>query len=288
MKTNVLVTGSNGQLGSEIKEIAGQYNQFNFIFTDIEELDITDKSQLDKIMKSQNINCVINCAAYTAVDKAEEEMEKARLINKTAVSNLAEVTTQFKALLVHISTDYVYDGKNCKPYTETDNTNPKCFYGKSKLEGEIEIVFNAAKAIIIRTSWLYSSFGNNFVKTIIKKGKEKGLLNVVYDQIGTPTYAKDLAKAILQIIPDYKSANRSEIYNFSNEGVISWYDFAKAIIEIKKIKCDIIPIETKSYPTPAARPFYSVLNKSKIKKDFNLQIPYWKDSLTECLSKINE
>ena len=288
MKTNILVTGCNGQLGSEIKALADQYKQYDFIFTDIGELDITDKSQLEKMINNQGINCVINCAAYTAVDKAEDEMELARLINKTAVLNLAEVTSQYKALLVHISTDYVFDGKSYKPYTETDNTNPKCFYGKSKLEGEIEVVFNAAKAIIIRTSWLYSSFGNNFVKTIIKKGKEKGVLNVVYDQVGSPTYAKDLAQVLLQIIPQYSSANRTEIYNFSNEGVISWYDFAKAIIEIKKIKCDVNPIETKSYPTPAARPFYSVLNKAKIKKDFNIQIPYWKDSLIECLTKINE
>jgi len=288
MATNVLITGSNGQLGSEIRAIASQYKEYNFIFTDIQELDITDKKQIEKIMKSKDINCVINCAAYTAVDNAEKEIEKARLLNKTAVLNLAEATTQNKALLVHISTDYVFDGKNCKPYTETDNTNPRCIYGKSKLEGEIEVVFNASKAIIIRTSWLYSSYGNNFVKTIISKGKEKGLLNVVYDQVGTPTYANDLAHAILQIIPQFNSSNKTEIYNYSNEGAISWYDFAKAIIEINKIKCNIIPIESKCYPTPAARPFYSVLNKSKIKNDFKLQIPYWKDSLINCLSKINE
>ena len=288
MTTNILVTGSNGQLGNEIRAIANQYKEYNFVFTDIQELDITDKKQIEKIMKSKDINCVINCAAYTAVDKAEDDIQKARLLNKIAVLNLAETTTQFKALLVHISTDYVFDGKNCKPYTETDNTNPRCIYGKSKLEGEIEVVFNAAKAIIIRTSWLYSSYGNNFVKTIINKGKEKGLLNVVYDQVGTPTYANDLAHAILQIIPKFNSSNKTEIYNYSNEGAISWYDFAKAIIEIEKIKCDIVPIDSKNYPTPAARPFYSVLNKSKIKKDFSLQIPYWKDSLINCLSKINE
>jgi dTDP-4-dehydrorhamnose reductase len=287
MALKILITGSKGQLGSEFQVIFGNYKNFNFIFTDIEELDITDKNQLDKLMKKEAIECVINCAAYTAVDKAEDEMEKARLINKTAVSNLAEVTSNHKALLVHISTDYVFDGKNCKPYLETDNTNPRCFYGKSKLEGEIEIIFNAAKAIIIRTSWLYSSFGNNFVKTIFKKGKEKGSLQVVYDQVGSPTYARDLAETILNIIPRFQSSNRAEIYNYSNEGVISWYDFAKAIIEIKGIKCEIQPIETKNYPTPAVRPFYSVLNKSKIKKDYDIQIPYWKDSLIKCLNEIN-
>jgi len=287
MKSNILVTGCNGQLGSEIRELSGTYPQYGFVFTDLEELDITDRRQVGKYMKTHNISCVINCAAYTAVDKAEEEIEKARLINKTGAAVLADATNELHALLVHISTDYVYDGRSYKPYTETDNTNPKSFYGKTKLEGELEIVFNAAKAVIIRTSWLYSSFGNNFVKTIIRKARETGLLKVVTDQIGTPTYAKDLACTILDIIPQCQSVKRTEIYNYSNEGVISWFDFAKTIIELTKISCEVVAVETKDYPTAAARPFYSVLNKAKMKKDFNITIPYWKDSLKDCLTKQN-
>ena len=282
----LLITGCNGQLGNEMRVLAKDYSQHQFTFTDIEELDISNFDVLEKYLKKDIPDCIINCAAYTAVDKAEGEKEKAFLINSVAAKNLAELTSKFNALLVHISSDYIFDGKNSKPYVETDSSNPKSLYGKTKLNGEVEIVFNAKKAIIVRTSWLYSSFGINFVKTILEKGKEKGELNVVSDQIGTPTYARDLAKTILEIIPDYHPKNNTEIYHFSNEGVASWYDFAKEILQLANIKCKVNPVETKDYHTAAQRPQYSLLNKTKIKKEFNIQIPYWKDSLKECIQKI--
>lgn len=285
---NILITGAKGQLGSEIKELAPLYKNFSFTYSDVDELDITGDDALAKFFSKNKFNCIINCAAYTAVDKAESEMEMAYKINSEAVGKLAEWAAKQKALFVHVSTDYVYDGKNFRPYLETDVTNPRSVYGKSKLDGEMEVIFNAQKAIIIRTSWLYSSFGGNFVKTIMRVAKEKGELNVVCDQVGSPTYARDLAKAILDIIPVYKSTEKFEIFNYSNEGVASWYDFAREITDIAGIKCAINPIETKSYPTPAKRPEYSVLNKSKIKSQFNLKIPYWKDSLRECIGKLTE
>jgi dTDP-4-dehydrorhamnose reductase len=284
---NILITGANGQLGSEIKELSPLYKNLNFTFTDVDELDITNYDALGKYFSKNKFQCIINCAGYTAVDKAESEKAKAIQINATAVKYLAEYSSSQNALFVHISTDYVFDGRSCKPYSEGDMTNPKSVYGKTKLDGEVEVIFNAQKSIIFRTSWLYSSYGSNFVKTIIKAANEKGALNVVYDQIGNPTYAKDLAKTILDIVPTYHAQNKSEIYNYSNEGVTSWYDFAKEITEMADIKCSISPIETKDYPTPAVRPQYSVLNKSKIKKQFNIVIPHWKDSLRECIKKIN-
>ena len=284
---NILITGANGQLGSEIKELSPLYKNLNFTFTDVDELDITNYDALGKYFSKNKFQCIINCAGYTAVDKAESEKAKAIQINATAVKYLAEYSSSQNALFVHISTDYVFDGRSCKPYSEGDMTNPKSVYGKTKLDGEVEVIFNAQKSIIFRTSWLYSSYGSNFVKTIIKAANEKGALNVVYDQIGNPTYAKDLAKTILDIVPTYHAQNKSEIYNYSNEGVTSWYDFAKEITEMADIKCSISPIETKDYSTPAVRPQYSVLNKSKIKKQFNIVIPHWKDSLRECIKKIN-
>ena len=284
----ILILGSKGQLGSEIKELAPLYKNIDFTFTDIEELDITNEASLKSFFGKNKFNCIVNCAAYTAVDKAESDKTQAVKLNVTAVKLLSEFASSQKALLVHISTDYVFDGKNYKPYLETDLTNPKSIYGKTKLDGEVEVIFNAQNAIIIRTSWLYSSFGNNFVKTIIKNAKEKGTLNVVSDQIGTPTYARDLAKSILDIVPSYKSSNKFEIFNYSNEGVASWYDFAKEITALAGIKCVINPIETKDYPFVVTRPPYSVLNKSKIKKTFGITIPYWKDSLNDCMLKLKE
>lgn len=280
---NILITGANGQLGSEIRELAPLYKGLNFTFTDIEELDITNYQALGKFFAKNKFECFINCAGYTAVDKAETEKDKATLINATAVKYLAEYSSQQNALFVHVSTDYVFDGRNFKAYLESDLTNPKSVYGKTKLDGEVEVIFNSQQAIIFRTSWLYSSFGSNFVKTILRVASEKEALNVVSDQIGSPTYARDLAKAILDIVPDYKAINKFEIFNYSNEGVASWYDFAKEIVENAGLKCAIIPIETKEYPTPAMRPMFSVLSKSKIKKQFSLAIPYWKDSLKDCL-----
>ena len=285
---NILITGANGQLGSEIKELSPLYNKNNFTFTDIDELNITNFAALEKFFSKNKFDCIINCAAYTAVDKAESDKEHAVQINVTAVKNLAEIAAKQDALFVHVSTDYVFDGRNCKPYLESDLTNPKSIYGKTKLDGEVEIIFNSKNAVIFRTSWLYSSYGNNFVKTMMKLAKEKGTLNVISDQIGTPTYARDLAKAILDIVPNYNITSKFEIFNFANEGVASWFDFAREITEIAGIECTVNPIETKDYPTPAVRPQYSVLSKIKIKKTFNISIPYWKDSLKECIAKIKE
>ena len=282
---NILVTGCNGQLGNEIQRIHSEY-PYHFIFTDIHNLDITNREQLDKIFCDNTIDFIINCAAYTNVNKAESDIENCNLLNKTAPGLLAEFATKYKSFLIHVSTDYVFDGTNHKPYTESDATQPISVYGKSKLDGEIEIIYNAKRAVIIRTSWLYSSFGNNFVKTMLNVGLEKGELKVVYDQVGTPTYAGDLAKAILNIIPQTDKIKQVEIFNFSNEGVCSWYDFAKEIIDISQIKCSVFPVTSQAFPTPVKRPHYSVLSKEKIKQFFNLEIPYWKDSLKECLKKI--
>jgi dTDP-4-dehydrorhamnose reductase len=283
----ILVTGANGQLGSELKDLAPEYKNYEFTFIDIEDLDITDNSKVESYFKKNKFEVIINCAAYTAVDKAESEKEKTTALNSTAVKLLTEMATKQKALFVHISTDYVFDGRNFKPYLETDLTNPRSFYGKSKLDGEVEVLFNAYWAVVIRTSWLYSSYGNNFVKTMMNVAKEKGVINVVSDQIGTPTYAADLAKAILDIIPKVKPKSKFEIYNYSNEGVCSWYDFAQEIMALTKSNCKINPIETKEYPTAAVRPHYSVLNKSKIKKEFGISIPYWRYSLEKCIKKLS-
>jgi dTDP-4-dehydrorhamnose reductase len=285
--TNTLVTGSNGQLGSEIKELSSKYD-YNFFFTDRNSLDITDINAVKEFVETKNINTIINCAAYTAVDKAESDEVNADKINHQAVKNLANIAKEKSIKLIHVSTDYVLDGTNFKPYTEDDKTNPNSIYGKTKLDGEKALQsINPKNSIIIRTSWVYSSFGANFVKTMLHLGKEKEELGVIFDQVGTPTYAKDLAQAILDIIPKINN-NKVQIYNYSNEGVISWYDFAKEIMKMAKLECKVNPIETKEYPTPAKRPYYSLLNKSKIKKEFNITIPYYKDSLAECLTIMGE
>ncbi len=283
---DVLVTGCNGQLGSEIKILSSKYKKYNFVFIDIEELDLTDTNAVNIFFAKNKFDFIINCAAYTAVDKAEKESKIAESINAAAAKYLAQISAKYNSFLIHISTDYVFDGKNYKPYVETDTSNPTSVYGKTKLEGENNVITFAKKAIIIRTSWLYSEFGNNFVKTMLKYGKERDHLNVVFDQIGTPTYAKDLANAILEIIPKTNSLKNIEIYHYSNEGAVSWYDFAKEIMKLSNIDCKINPIETKDYPLPTPRPFYSVLNKSKIKKYFNIEIPYWKDSLKICINNL--
>ena len=282
----VLITGSKGQLGSEIRELAGEYPLCEFIFTDLEELDITNAGAVEDFMNLHQPQAIVNCAAYTAVDKAETEQETAFQVNSRAPANLAKACNKFNAILLHISTDYVFDGKSWFPYSESSPTNPVSVYARSKWEGENQISSIANRAVIIRTSWLYSAFGNNFVKTILRYGKERGKLNVVYDQAGTPTYARDLAKAILDILPRLDASTGVEVFNYSNEGVCSWYDFAVAIINNSGIDCKIHPIETKDYPLPAVRPFYSVLSKDKIKNRFNLSIPYWHDSLKHCLSRM--
>lgn len=283
---NILITGSDGQLGNEFRQLAPQYKQHQFFFTDLKELDVTNAEKVNKFMKSNKVECVVNCAGYTQVDKAEDDKGQATLLNSTATKYIAEASAKVGAMMVHISTDYVFDGKNYKPYTENDTANPKSIYGKSKLDGEIEVMFNAKRAIIIRTSWLYSSFGHNFVKTILEKAKTEKELKVIYDQVGTPTYARDLAHTILEIIPKVPSKIRGEIYNFSNEGVASWYDFAKAVIEYKGLACKVVPILTKDLAQAAQRPLYSLLNKGRIKKDFGIEIPHWRDSLKECLEKL--
>ena len=284
---NILVTGSKGQLGSEIRELSSNYD-YKFFFTDRDSLDITNEKDMQEFVQTNNINTIINCAAYTAVDKAEADIDNANKINHLAVKSLAEMSKEKNIKLIHISTDYVFDGKNYKPYKEDDKTNPNGIYGKTKLAGEVGLQeINPKNSIIIRTSWVYSSFGANFVKTMLRLGKEKESLGVIFDQVGTPTYARDLAKAILDILPNIKN-EAVEIYNYSNEGVLSWYDFAKEIMNLANLKCNVNPIETKEYPTPAKRPHYSLLNKSKIKKEFNITIPYWKDSLEECLKVMGE
>jgi dTDP-4-dehydrorhamnose reductase len=283
----ILVTGSNGQLGNELRLLAPAYSGDIFIFTDVAELDITNETDLDYFIDREKPAVIINCAAYTAVDKAEQEDNLAFLINATAVGNLSRAAAKHHSLLIHISTDYVFDGKGFKPYMEDDPTNPVSLYAKSKHAGEQQVQSYAGKALIIRTSWLYSEFGNNFVKTMMKYGREREQLNVVFDQTGTPTYARDLAQTILDIIQKQPVINGVEVFHFSNEGVASWYDFAKAIMEFSGINCKINPIETKEYPLPAVRPFYSVFNKSKIKQRFSIEIPYWRDSLQECMKKMS-
>ena len=282
---NILVTGGNGQLGSEIKELSTSY-QNNYFFTDRKALDISNQKAIKAFIETNKIDTIINCAAYTAVDQAEEDEINADKINHLAVKYLAQIAKEKNIKLIHISTDYVFDGTNHKPYIESDITHPNGVYGQTKLDGEKAMQgINPYNSIILRTSWVYSSFGNNFVKTMLRLGKERDALGVIFDQVGTPTYARDMAKTILEIIPKIEN-NEVEIYHYSNEGVCSWYDFAKTIFELSGIECHVNPIETKEYPTPATRPHYSLLNKSKIKKEYNITIPYWKDSLDTCLRKM--
>jgi len=272
-----LVTGANGQLGSELKLLL----QDKAVYVDREELDITDAEAVKAYAEQREWDAIVNCAAYTAVDKAEADEKTAEKINVQGPENLAKTGIP----LIHVSTDYVFDGANCRPYAETDETNPQSVYGRTKLAGEKAVWENARTAIIIRTAWLYSTFGNNFVKTMRKLGKERDSLNVVFDQIGSPTYARDLAQAIVDILPQIKPGMKG-IYHYSNEGVCSWYDFATAIMAQSDLNCEVFPIESKDYPTPAKRPHYSVLNKGKIKKDFGLKINHWAVSLAECVEKL--
>ena len=286
---NILVTGSNGQLGSEIKDLEANFTNFNFFFMDLPELDICNSSQLNIFVNDNNINTVINCAAYTAVDKAEEDAEIAEQVNSIGVSNLVKAIQTVNGKLIHISTDYVFDGNYFLPYKESDSVSPIGVYGETKRAGELSVLNSDIDSIVIRTSWLYSSYGNNFVKTMLRLGSEKENLGVIFDQVGTPTYARDLAKTCLEILTGVNSAKISKngsLYHYSNEGAASWYDFAISIMELGGKNCKVNPIETKDYPTLAKRPQYSVLNKSKIKTDFDIEIPYWRDSLKDCIEKI--
>mgnify|MGYP006097695143 CR=1 FL=1 len=283
--SNILVTGGNGQLGSELKDLVNLYPNDTFFFTDVAELDICNHKVVEEFIIKNNINIIINCAAHTAVDKAEEQFEFVNDINNLAVKNFAHIARVYAIKFIHISTDYVFDGTNHQPYVETDAPNPQSVYGKTKLDAEIAIKeIKPSNTIIIRTSWVYSSYGNNFVKTMLRLGKEKNELDVIFDQIGTPTYAGDLAKAILEILPKLNN-DKVDIYHYSNEGVCSWYDFAQAIFEIANISVKVNAIESAQYPTLAKRPFYSVMNTAKIEKTFNVEVPYWRHSLNSCLGK---
>jgi dTDP-4-dehydrorhamnose reductase len=281
---NILVTGGNGQLGSELKEIAPNHQEYNFLFTDVKDLDITSHLAVAAFIESNNINVIINCAAYTAVDKAESEPELSDAINHFAVANFAQIANDKNIKLIHISTDYVFDGLNYKPYAETDNPNPQSVYGKTKLDGErVMQQINPGNSIIIRTSWVYSRFGNNFVKTMLRLAETKDEISVVADQIGSPTNAADLADVILNILP--KISNDSvELFHYSNEGVCSWYDLAMAIFDLEKKRIGANPIKSAQYPTPAERPFYSVLSKEKIKMMYGIDIPHWRETLVTFLN----
>lgn len=292
MRKHILITGANGQLGREFRSLVANKERFDtsdhYHFTDKETLDITDSEAVEKYVVEHHIDTIINCAAYTAVDKAEEEEELAYRINRDAVRNLAEIAKKYEIRLIHISTDYVFDGTSHTPLCEIDSTNPQGVYAKSKYEGEAAIREIAPKgAMIIRTSWIYSSMGHNFVKTMLRVGSERDEIRVVCDQIGTPTYARDLARAILTIIDSEDRSDEVKTYHYSNEGNCSWYDFAQAIFEIAQVDCHVTPISTHEYPTPAKRPSYSVLNKDKIKSDYGLDIPYWRDSLKSCIGLLD-
>lgn len=286
----ILITGSKGQLGSELQQLA-YASDFEFIYTDIEELDLTNACYVDEFFNREKIDFCINCAGYTAVDKAESEPELAEKINTSAVKTLSQACGEHDATLIHISTDFVFDGRSSMPYTEEMDARPISTYGKTKLMGELEALKHNIRTLVIRTSWLYSSFGNNFVKNMIRLGQEKDRIRVVFDQVGTPTYCRDLAYAIIHILHslvdghNYPDSVRG-VYHYSNEGVASWYDFALEIFKQKNMDVDVVPIRTEEYPTPAPRPSFSVMDKSHIKKVFGLDIPYWKDSLAECLKLI--
>lgn len=283
----IVITGANGQLGQSLKKISKAF-QADWIFTDIGELDITNNLSLNTFFKANAPDFLINCAAFTAVDKAETAQESANKINHLAVENIAVACQKTDCKLIHISTEYVFDGKQYRPYIETDPCKPLSIYGQTKLSGENAAKENLLNAIIIRTSWLYSEFGENFMKTMLKLGETRESLNVVFDQIGSPTYAESLAAGIIRILEKHQRDNLWEagIYHFSNQGVCSWYDFAKWIMDNAKLNCQIHPITTDQYPTPAKRPFYSVLDKSEFEKTFEYRIPHWTDAAAECLASL--
>lgn len=280
---NILVTGANGQLGSELQAVENKVD--NYFFADAARLDITNKNAVAKFVKDNSINIVVNCAAYTNVDKAEAEAEVADLLNHIAVRNLAEVCKANAATLFHISTDYVFNGTKNTPYNEKDPTSPLGIYGKTKLAGETAVRENCEEYLILRTSWLYSSYGSNFVKTIWRLSKEKESLKVVFDQVGTPTYTADLAKFIVFAIESDSYKGKRGTYHFSNEGVCSWYDFAYEIVSFSGNKCEVKPCHSDEYPAKVERPKYSVLDKTKLKSDFAYEIPHWKESLMAYIRK---
>lgn len=283
---NILVTGANGQLGNEMR-IVSQESSDSYIFTDVDELDITNRDAVMDFVRDNNIKVVVNCAAYTNVDKAEDDEKTAELINAQAVEYLASACKANHATLIHISTDYVFGGNEGNtPRKETEPVNPTGAYGRTKLHGEQAIRKVGCNYLIIRTAWLYSEFGNNFVKTMRKLTAERDKLNVVFDQVGTPTYAFDLASVIFKIIEERRYDEIQDVYHFSNEGVISWYDFAKEICELSGNECDIQPCHSDEFPSKVKRPSYSVLDKTKIKNSLNITIPHWKESLKKCINKL--
>lgn len=278
---NILITGCNGQLGNEMQLLEKNFPHHTFYNTDVQELDVTDFEGVRQFVNNNNIDGIVNCVAYTAVDKAESNEELCTLLNAEAPAFMAQAIEERGGWLIHVSTDYVFDGTNHTPYKEDEETCPVSVYGKTKLVGELNVLKLCSKTMVIRTAWLYSRFGNNFVKTMLKLGKECSELGVIYDQIGTPTYAHDLAEVIMTAI---EKGIMPGTYNFTNEGVISWYDFTKAIHRIAGITtCHVHPLRTDEYPTPAHRPAYSVLDKTKIKQTYGIEIPYWEDSLKECI-----
>ncbi len=282
---NILITGCRGQLGNELQLLEENYPQHNWFNTDVEELDISNQLAIEQFVAENRIEGIVNCAAYTAVDKAESEKEKCTTLNTVAPAYLAAAIEKRNGWMIQISTDYVFNGTKHTPYIETDTPCPESVYGSTKLAGEMGVLKFCKKSVVIRTAWLYSSFGSNFVKTMLRLGREKAQLGVVFDQIGTPTYARDLASAIMTII---EKGIIPGVFHFSNEGVISWYDFAKAIHRIAGITtCQVSPLHTEEYPTPACRPHYSVLDKTKIKNTYGIMIPYWEESLGDCMKTMN-
>lgn len=283
---NVLVTGANGQLGNEMRMLSAEHTEYTYFFTDVAELDITDGQAVMDFVQQNDIHVIVNCAAYTAVDKAEDNIELCTKLNKTAVGYLAKAAEAGNAEFIQVSTDYVFDGTHHLPYKEEDPTCPNSVYGRTKLAGEAYALEYCRKTMVIRTAWLYSTFGNNFVKTMIRLGKEREALGVVSDQIGTPTYARDLARAIFAVI---RQGVVPGVYHFSNEGVCSWYDFTKAIHRLAGITtCKVSPLHTDEYPAKAPRPPYSVLDKTKIKTTYGIEIPHWEESLEACINELND
>ena len=282
---NILITGANGQLGNEMRVLSAEYPEYAYFFTDVDELDICNEQAVMEFVQANNIHVMVNCAAYTAVDKAEENVELCTKLNADAVGYLAKAAEACGAEFIQVSTDYVFDGTAHVPYRETASTCPNSVYGHTKLAGEQNALTLCSRSMVIRTAWLYSTFGNNFVKTMIRLGRERDSLGVIFDQVGTPTYARDLARAIFVAI---RQGVVPGVYHFSNEGVCSWYDFTKAIHRLAGITdCKVKPLHTEEYPTLAKRPHYSVLDKSKIKTIYSIDIPYWEDSLKECIDALD-
>jgi len=283
----ILITGANGQLGNEMRLLANEYENFTFDFTDIDELDLCNAEAVMEYCERTKPSYIINCAAYTAVDRAEDDIELCRKVNRDAVENIAKAATFVGAKILHVSTDYVFDGTNTTPYLETDPVCPATAYGRTKLEGEQALAANCKDFVILRTAWLYSIYGNNFVKTMIRLGKEKESINVVSDQVGNPTYARDLADALMDIVSASEKGNFIPgIYHYSDEGICSWYEFTLKIHELAGITtCKVNPIASKDYPAKAPRPAYSALSKEKIKADYGIHIPTWEESLADCIAK---